>query len=128
MLVHQSYCLNNGSIVTSSYDENDFEFIAKNCYDLLYDHNTMENEVTMKQFFNLNFWTSIKVKISQTFFMLKFQSFLQFISNNEIIDGNGDSWNPYNHPIMDGEIPEEEFGVIIDTDGIARVQRMGFIG
>ena len=60
--------------------------------------------------------------------MLKIESFLQFISNTEIIDGHGDSWDPYNHPIMDGEIPEEEFGVIIDTDGIARVQRMGFIG
>ena len=51
--------------------------------------------------------------------------FFQFISDDEIIDENGNEWDPYQHPMMDQEhLAYEAYGVTIDTEGVARVERL----
>ena len=51
--------------------------------------------------------------------------FFQFISDDEIIDENGNEWDPYKHPMMDQEhLAYEAYGVTIDTEGVARVERL----
>ena len=38
------------------------------------------------------------------------------ISNDEVIDEYGNSWNPNEHPIQDKSIPYVSYGVAINTD------------
>ena len=127
----ESYCMNNGSVLASTYDDFDFAYIAQTCFKnqsnmgpsnmTHFDSNFMIHYGTESR----EFWTSIKV-LSR---LLKISSryFLQFISDEEIIDEYGESWDPNEHPVMDAEILEPSYGVTIDIDGIARVQRLGQI-
>ena len=47
------------------------------------------------------------------------------IADDEAIDEFGNSWNPSDHPRRDEKIGRDPYGVAINTDGVAKVFRLG---
>ena len=100
--------------MTSSFDEYDYDLIAENC--------TPEDPYNKPYITKSKlFWTSIRVMSK---YSRHIHNFSKKIEEDKIIDEYGNLWDPHDHPRQNNAIPYKPYGVAINTERVAKVERL----